>query len=325
MNPNSIGIEMLNLGKSDSIFVTLKDVLGTPLSILIDGGLSSEAEDVLDIYRRHHTTSPTLLVISTHSDSDHINGLPTILKSATNRNKVLFQNCPHDFVDVIQLRNKSRRLHSEQDRDSFSGLLERTTDLAGQAYRSGFTRYMASASSQPVFNWGNWNIYIAGPGPTFLRNMYTSDTEFSSMFSKRDGDPNVYEGSIDDGSDTSHINNSSIMILIAGPGGKFLFTGDAGVYSLNYARQILNLSNLTFLDVPHHGSRRNLDSAIIQALRPQMAYISCDGSDKHPGSDVINKLKLAGSQVSSTCLNNSHIYYNVGLPMSHYSGQLRVW
>lgn len=70
---------------------------------------------------------------------------------------------------------------------------------------------------------------------------------------------------------------------------------------LREAAQVVDISNLTWLDVPHHGSRRNMDTALINHLKPVTSFISSDGSDKHPRKELIRALQQAGSRVYSTC------------------------
>lgn len=41
------------------------------------------------------------------------------------------------------------------------------------------------------------------------------------------------------------------------------------------------------LKVPHHGSKHNLTTDVIDLLAPTSATISCKGSKKHPNSGVV--------------------------------------
>ena len=63
---------------------------------------------------------------------------------------------------------------------------------------------------------------------------------------------------IDENNETSPTNNTSTIMHLSEGDRVFLFTGDAGVQALNNARLSYNFSNVYWLDVPHHGSRRNL-------------------------------------------------------------------
>jgi hypothetical protein len=91
--------------------------------------------------------------------------------------------------------------------------------------------------------------------------------------------------------DTKPVNNTSIIILIEGYGKKYLFTGDAGKRALRDAMVMRDISHISWLDVPHHGSRRNLDTSIISHLSPEVAFISSPGTTKHPRRAIIKALQ----------------------------------
>jgi beta-lactamase superfamily II metal-dependent hydrolase len=110
----------------------------------------------------------------------------------------------------------------------------------------------------------------------------------------------------DDDDPTSPENNTSTIILFDIAGKKLLFTGDAGRTALNNAIEFadqhgVSLSDLTFLDVPHHGSKRNINSKILKKIRGVVAYISAaQNSPKHPAKKVTNALKKHNYRVLVT-------------------------
>ena len=55
------------------------------------------------------------------------------------------------------------------------------------------------------------------------------------------------------------------------------------------------LRNVDFLKVPHHGSRRNLNTSIIEALSPKKCYISAAGNKKHPSGRLYIGLQNMGT------------------------------
>ena len=114
---------------------------------------------------------------------------------------------------------------------------------------------------------------------------------------------------IDNDEDSSPYNASSLIILYEPEDGKrLLFAGDANTTSL---QMMLNkykwLRNVDFLKVPHHGSRRNLNTSIIEALSPQKCYISAAGNKKHPSGRLVYWLAKYGN-VYSTHTCNSYIH-----------------
>ena len=71
------------------------------------------------------------------------------------------------------------------------------------------------------------------------------------------------------------------------------------------------LRNVDFLKVPHHGSRRNLNTSIIEALSPKKCYISAAGNKKHPSGRLVYWLAKYGN-VYSTHICNSYMHCQSG-------------
>jgi len=62
--------------------------------------------------------------------------------------------------------------------------------------------------------------------------------------------------------------------------------------------QGIALTDLSFLDVPHHGSKRNLSSKVLAKIKAGTAFVSAaEGSPKHPAKKVTNALKKHGARV----------------------------
>jgi|GEM_PF-136777 len=109
-------------------------------------------------------------------------------------------------------------------------------------------------------------------------------------------------------SDTSAQNNSSTILLLSVDGQRVLFTGDAGVAALtaaaSYATSVgLSVTGLNGWQVPHHGSRHNVNSAVLDLIGGSLAFVSAAvaGKPDHPSSHVTNALIRRGTQVFSTC------------------------
>lgn len=124
-----------------------------------------------------------------------------------------------------------------------------------------------------------------------------------------------YETLTDDYEDTSPENNSSIVLLLQIDGKRLLFTGDCWKEWINKVIEFasnndIDLSNIDFLDVPHHGSKRNLWPTILNKLQPKVAFISCpkEWDPKHPSRKVINALIRRNCSVYTTKWNSkSHM------------------
>ncbi len=124
---------------------------------------------------------------------------------------------------------------------------------------------------------------------------------------------------------TSPSNNTSTVIVFNLDGHKLLFNGDAGktalLNAIAYAEGLpepITLSDLVFLDVPHHGSKRNINTNILKRIRTTTAYISApkDGDPKHPTKKVTNALQKYGASVYVTRRANL---------LHHNQGNSRGW
>ena len=117
---------------------------------------------------------------------------------------------------------------------------------------------------------------------------------------------------------TSRENESSVVQFAELCEKKILLTGDAGVEALNEAHDYATASGtdvspwLDRLDVPHHGSRRNVSSDVLdkwlgpklpeEARTPRLvAVVSANPSDEeHPRKAVVRALIHRGAKVIQT-------------------------
>ncbi len=121
-----------------------------------------------------------------------------------------------------------------------------------------------------------------------------------------------------DSEGTSPENESSVIQLAEICGEKILLTGDAGVGGLNEAHAYATemgvdlTSPINRFDVPHHGSRRNMSSDVLdtwfgpileqKAEPPRFtAVISANSNDEdHPRKAVVRALIHRGAKVLQT-------------------------
>lgn len=120
-----------------------------------------------------------------------------------------------------------------------------------------------------------------------------------------------------DGGVTSASNESSVVLYgDFGIGRRVLLTGDAGLWGLTmavyYAEQAgLPLQDFMFVQVPHHGSRRNVGPTILNRLLGPIqaegdpprfsAFVSAPKEDDtHPRKMVLNAFTRRGGKVIAT-------------------------
>lgn len=105
-------------------------------------------------------------------------------------------------------------------------------------------------------------------------------------------------------------------MLFTVAGESLLFTGDAGIPALSEAvarlqAERFDFSTLRFVQVPHHGSRRNIGPTLLNTLigpkttqpisiKTAFASVSPDGAPKHPAKKVTNAFLRRGAPVHAT-------------------------
>ncbi|NBQ67112.1 MAG: MBL fold metallo-hydrolase, partial [Actinobacteria bacterium] len=98
--------------------------------------------------------------------------------------------------------------------------------------------------------------------------------------------------------DGSQENNRSLVILAQVGQVKILITGDIEPEAQEEIARKYNLSGISILKVPHHGSRFQSELFLSQ-ISPKISFISVGESNSygHPDADLLEKLKLMGSRV----------------------------
>jgi beta-lactamase superfamily II metal-dependent hydrolase len=99
-----------------------------------------------------------------------------------------------------------------------------------------------------------------------------------------------------------------VISLLVHDGTTMLFTGDAGVQAFDRAVIPPQVAKVDWLDVPHHGSKHNVNSTVLDRLMPRVAYFSAKGTLKHPSRAVINALKRRGCTCYSTHRSGNLLY-----------------
>jgi beta-lactamase superfamily II metal-dependent hydrolase len=307
-----IEIEFIPIGEEvntgDAILCHFTEpVTGTDRVVIIDGGFVDTSDDIVKHLAAWYGRSSVDMVVCTHPDDDHINGLTKILENVTVLNLVIHRPSEHGF--------NSDEVKSQKIEDLITLAESRGTKVITSAY----------AGQQ----WYNGAVMIAGPTKDFYLEQLRAQTglgpatkSLGNLFGSavravvkalrpRADDPG--EGILTDNGGTTPRNNSSIILDIQIDEHRVLLTGDAGVPALDAAADVLDAAGRVtrypdFFDVPHHGSRHNLDTAIANRLLGPVgstqrgsAFVSVGKkATDFPRPEVANALKRRGYSVSPT-------------------------
>jgi beta-lactamase superfamily II metal-dependent hydrolase len=272
--------------------------------VVIDGGTKDSGKKLVEHIKEHYKTTYVDMVVASHLHTDHISGLTEVLENLTVAKLVV--HCPWEHTQAIKKMTHTTttlgRLETRLEK-SLTGL-STLVDLATSKNIEIVQAFQGDTLLDGIFVLGPSKDYyqqlLANFGVTpevkeehRIEKIYSVVKEAASWVAEA----LHIETLSDDHPDTDSENNSSLVILAILDGKKVLFTGDAGKDALSkvieYTDSInYDISNIDFLDVPHHGSKRNIGPTILNKLKPKQAFISCppEGDPKHPSRKVVNAL-----------------------------------
>lgn len=289
--------------------------------VVIDGGYGHTAEAVVENIRKFYGTTHIDLMISTHPDQDHINGLANIMDIVAEGGASvdeLFIHRPHDHADsalaMSNIEVVDALIGSAEDMgiaitEPFTG----ESRFGGQVRVLGPTRaYYERLLEQ--------HLAEERSGEATLRRT-ASDSLAASLIQKA-GDflerklADFPIETLGENGDSGPRNDTSVVTLLQVDGHRMLFTGDAGITALGrawdeYERVVGSFPDtpLDFFQAPHHGSRRNLSPSLLDRifgkpgenpLAPTSMISSALKDKKHPSPKVVNSLGMRGVDVFAT-------------------------
>ena len=279
--------------------------------IVIDGGFKESGEKLVQHINKYYGTDFIDLVISTHSDEDHSEGLSVVLEKC--KIGCLFMHKPWEHASDIKNLFKNGRITTSGLEQKLEKSLQNASDLESIAIKNGI-QIIEPFQGETRFSGA---VHILGPSqgdyekllPLFRSTPAPIDS--LSKLIKKVGEEIIkwiddrFDIDLlnDDNDTTSPENNTSAIVLLDIDGQKFLFTGDAGKTGLlsviDYVSNLgISLIDLNFFDVPHHGSKRNLSSKVLKNIKAKTAFISAPkNSPKHPAKKITNALKKRDMRV----------------------------
>jgi beta-lactamase superfamily II metal-dependent hydrolase len=285
-----------------------------PAVVVIDAGFRAAGEAMCEHITTYYKTDIIDLVISTHPDTDHINGLPVVLEN----------------MSVVNLLVHQPRQYAGKAAKDFRNI-EVVDDLLTIAKRKGTTVAQPFAGAM----YFGTQLRILGPTEAYYKELVeahldevrsgsasaskgTSETLLAKFLRKRSSGSVALlpkETLTDDG-ETGPRNNMSVITLVQVDGHRILFTGDAGIPALTqaadaYEAQIGSFSTvgIDLFQAPHHGSHHNVGRTILDRILGQSgagyqevsAMISSAKADEdHPSPKVVNALLRRGCEVVAT-------------------------
>lgn len=293
---------------------------GTQSIHVVDGGFKDTGLKIVQHIKKYYNTSEIDRVILTHNDGDHARGLIEVLENC----KVgeLWMLKPWDYVDELigrfsRFKNKERLADRLKKCYSNIAALEEIANRKGIAIKEPFQGARIGAFT-----------VLAPTKESYLKLIEQSDRtpeinlaqeSFASLGEALGAIPLEWGDENLPNKPTSEENNMSIIQYTELNNKKILLTGDAGRETLEEAKDYLSnnllvsLPGIDYFQVPHHGSRRNISSELLDEIcgeklpfwekgkRNFTAVISSAKEDKdHPRKAVVRALIHRGAKVITT-------------------------
>ncbi len=284
---------------------------------VIDGGYTDDGRKIVDhIHKYYGENSSINHIVLTHPDSDHASGLVTVIEEM--QVGCLWMNRPWMHVD--QLMPKFERY---QDSDRLTARLRRDFPKVAELEKLAFSE---GIPVQDAFSGNSIDEFtvLSPRKDTYLQLIVESDktpvqadkrtTILAKSTSYAEWGKENLKG---DTEGTSPENETSIVQFAKVCGAKILLTGDAGVRALKEAHHAassmgMSIDSPDWFQVPHHGSRRNVSTTVLNTWLGQIlpwnapqvgknAIISANPKDtEHPKKAVIRAMIHRGRNVFQT-------------------------
>ena len=306
--------------------------------MVVDGGTAATGENLVSHLRKQFGNNVQIEhVVLTHSDADHASGLRELFKEIPVAN--LWMHIPwmlsDEAIHLFKNKNWTKEGLAKSIKDEYD-ILSEILDLAWTTdcqvrypfqdskigpftvlspRRATYLYLLPQFEKTPdpdqaaIEAAGMW----LGKGAVgLISNAIQALTEAIQKWVEE----SWTKERLKDGGVTSASNESSVVLYAdIGEDQRLLLTGDAGVNALSWAIQHANEKNFvlkafSFVQIPHHGSRRNVGPSVLNELigpiRPEgvstfTAFVSAPADDsKHPRKIVLNAFIRRGAKVCAT-------------------------
>ena len=298
--------------------------------VIIDGGYKVSGENLVNLVKNHYETDYVDLVVLTHPDADHASGLKVVLDELNVGELWMHKPWEHNIGKASLFKDGRVTDNSIGER------LKKSLDTAYSLYELAIEKDIRVQEPFAGLGAFNNNLQVIGPAYEYYNELlldFTKMPEKAAITSESSfflnpittvakkalswvTDHWSIDSIVDEGDETSAQNNSSVILQLTVDGKRLLFTGDAGRQALTYAADCLgdrsSLLPLQMMQIPHHGSFRNIGPTVLdQLVGPKVAIgtpphfaaiVSCapEGEPKHPSRKVTNAFKRRGADVAKT-------------------------
>jgi beta-lactamase superfamily II metal-dependent hydrolase len=270
---------------------------------VVDAGFKDDGKALVEHVNTYYEPGRLDLAILTHPDEDHINGMGEVLRGLS--------------VDKLWLQRIGA--HGGTTLPAAKAVDE----LIALAQAEGTEVFEVFAGGQEF----DGALTILGPNREYYDQLVKEQVEGASLAEAARKAVVAAGRSIWDRiagalaeevpfpeKEVTPRNNSSTITLLSLDDKRLLLTADAGVPALErawtFAEENALAGDLTFVQIPHHGSRRNASSAWLDRLigpvgqdadtRSAFVSVAPGCEHEHPSGRVINAYQRRGCRVHAT-------------------------
>ncbi|QVJ80414.1 Metal-dependent hydrolase, beta-lactamase superfamily II [Prevotella sp. khp1] len=321
----------------DAILIRLFDEYDNEHLVLIDGGYKETGDSIIKYIKSECSTLHIDAVFNTHPDRDHISGLVNVLGDDDITVGFIVMNRPWKDAKFTKEMFNDKRITEDSLIKRLKDAFTIADEIASIAKERGIDIYSGFAGD----NWNSNVITVLGPSePLYKKGLLSSDKTPESYVedgfddyvpTKYTEEDYVKDKPIEwyDDEKTAAVNQTSLVIALTLGNFKVLFTGDAGKEAINsaldyYEKNGGKASDFTVVQLPHHGSRKNIDPTILGRFGTPEYIISCppDGeSEGHPSRRLINKILELNSQAKIYVTKKVNFIFHKNVPVSNCTTQ----
>ncbi|QGZ92300.1 ComEC/Rec2 family competence protein [Microcystis aeruginosa] len=298
-------IHHIDVAQGDATLIVVREVApflnaAAPIirSVLIDGGKLNKGADVHQYLNTTVNLNNLDIMIATHYDGDHYNGLRYLLQRNTHiyDNTIIFDQGEQGNITVKRRRDGT----------------DNTTILNQE---SDYLRYLDAIQSRGARNRITQQVNSQKGGAGGWRNPYWLVNKEVLWYGFAGGVPagapimtciaaNQYirnagaANPVQSGQSVDPKNEKSLAFLVQFNNFKYYLGGDIETTQEDHIMTNLNPNDddagrILAMKASHHGSDRSTSANFVNRLRPSAAFISCgyNNSFEHPRQEVLNNLE----------------------------------
>lgn len=326
---DSLQVTMLPAKEGDCLLISYGDE--EKKYILIDAGRAWTYNNALKTYLADNNIKTLELLVVTHVDRDHIDGMLKLVNDATldlEVKDVWFNTWDHlngDAIQVPQEEDETEEFGAKMGEELSTGIINK-----GWPWNKFFQGRAVESDNIPqdgVITVGNVKLTLLSPDRDKLQALVPKWKKECEKAGIAPGS-SVEDYVIDDdeleefgainidiladeafSNDHSEANGSSIAFILEYKNRRILLSGDAHADLLVTSLKGLDASSdhpieLDAFKVPHHGSKYNISRELIDLMKCDHYLISTNGNYfKHPEDVAMARLIKYGTDGSSLTFN----------------------